>query len=106
MQVFVTGGTGFVGSEVVRQLSAAGHHVIALVRRGSAEKLPRADRVRIHVGDVTEPASLPDGIRDCDAVIHLVGIIRAFPDRGVTFERLHVEATRNVMNAAASVGVC
>ncbi len=105
MQVFVTGGTGFVGSEVVRQLAAAGHHVIALVRRGSAENLPRAARVRIHIGDVTEPESLPDGIRDCAAVIHLVGIIRAFPERGVTFERLHVAATRNVLNAAASVGV-
>lgn len=103
--IFVTGGTGFVGSEVVRQLTKSGHDVIALVRRGSAEKLPTSDRIRIHVGDVTDPESLPDGIRNCDAVIHLVGIIRAFPKRGVTFERLHVDATQNVLNAAASVGV-
>jgi NADH dehydrogenase len=54
---------------------------------------------------VTDPQSLPDGMRGCDAVIHLVGIIRAFPDRGVTFDRLHVKATQNVLQAAASVGV-
>lgn len=105
MKVFVTGGTGFVGSEVVRQLTRVGHDVIALVRQGSEDKLIKSNKVNIHIGDVTDPESLPDGIRDCDAVIHLVGIIRAFPDRGVTFERLHVEATQNLLNAAATVGV-
>lgn len=105
MMIFVTGGTGFVGSEVVRQLTSAGHDVIALVRRGSAEKLPNVDKMRIHIGDVTAPESLLEGLRDCDAVIHLVGIIRAYPDKGVTFKRLHVDATQNVLNAAISVGI-
>ncbi len=105
MQVFVTGGTGFVGNEVVSQLTEAGHDVIALVRRGSAEKLPKVGRVRIHIGDVTDLESITEGIRNCDAVIHLVGIIRAFPDQGVTFQHLHVDATRNVRDAAVSGGV-
>jgi NADH dehydrogenase len=38
-------------------------------------------------------------------VIHLVGIIREFPARGITFERLHVETTRNVLGAAQAQGV-
>ena len=105
MLIFVTGATGFVGSEVLRQLTKTGHDVITLVRRGSAKNLIKTDRVRIHVGDVTDPESLPEGIRGCDAVIHLVGIIRAFPDKGVTFEHMHVDATQNVLNAASSVGV-
>jgi len=105
MQVFVTGGSGFVGKEVLRQLSAAGHDIVALIRQGSEETLPKEGNIRSYVGDVTDPESLPDGMRGCDAIIHLVGIIRAFPDRGVTFERLHVEATQNVLQAAASVGV-
>jgi NADH dehydrogenase len=41
----------------------------------------------------------------CDGVIHLVGIIRAFPSRGVTFEKLHTEATANVIAAAKEAGV-
>ncbi|WP_429886564.1 complex I NDUFA9 subunit family protein [Geoalkalibacter halelectricus] len=105
MKVFVTGGTGFVGHEVVRQLIAQGHEVVALVRSGSEDKVAQSEQVKIHTGDVTEPDSLPQGMQGCDAVIHLVGIIRQFPDKGVTFERLHVEGSRNVREAAAAQGV-
>jgi NADH dehydrogenase len=44
-------------------------------------------------------------MQGCDAVIHLVGIIRAFPSKGITFERLHTEATANVVEAAKENGV-
>ena len=98
MRVFVTGGTGFVGSEVLRQLRAAGHEVVALVRSGSEEKL--VVDVETQIGDVAELDSFADALHDCDAVIHLVGIIREFPDKGVTFQKLHVDATRNVLQAA------
>jgi len=105
MKVFVTGGTGFVGNEVLRQLVAAGHAVRALVRPGSEEKLAVRDKVEVHHGDVTEPEGLDEALAGCDAIIHLVGIIREFPSRGITFERLHVEATANVLAAARDQGV-
>lgn len=105
MKVFVTGGTGFVGSELVKQLTAADHQVVALVRRGSEQELQTGANVKEHIGDVTDPKSLTDGIKGCEAIIHLVGIIRAFPDQGITFERLHIEATQNVLKAAAAAGV-
>jgi len=100
MRIFVTGGTGFVGQEVLRQLVTAGHQVKALVREGSATKLTQHEQVESVPGDVTDAASLESVLAGCDAVIHLVGIIREFPSRGVTFERLHVEATRNMLAAA------
>jgi NADH dehydrogenase len=100
MKVFVTGGTGFVGNEVLRQLVAAGHAVRALVRPGSEKKLAILGNVEVHHGDATEPHTLAGALTSCEAVIHLVGIIREFPGRGITFERLHVEATRNVLAAA------
>lgn len=105
MRIFVTGGTGFVGKEVVRLLAGTGHHVVALVRSGSEGKLPKIPHVSVHIGDVTEPDSLLRGMQGCDVVIHLVGIIREYPERGVTFERLHVDATRHVLDAAAAQGV-
>ncbi|MHB8708017.1 MAG: complex I NDUFA9 subunit family protein [Desulfuromonadales bacterium] len=105
MKVFLTGATGFVGNEVLRQLVAAGHGVRALVRPGSEKKLAVLDNVEVHHGDATDPATLTGALAGCDAVIHLVGIIREFPDRGVTFERLHVEATGNVLAAAQEQGV-
>jgi len=104
MRVFVTGGTGFVGSEVLRQLSAAGHGVRCLVRPGSESRLA-VEGAEIHHGDATDPKSLQGALEGCDAVIHLVGIIREFPGKGITFKKLHFEATRNMVEAAELQGV-
>ncbi|MDH3997546.1 MAG: complex I NDUFA9 subunit family protein [Desulfuromonadales bacterium] len=105
MKVFLTGATGFVGSEVLRQLIAAGHQVRALVRAGSEDKLSEREQVEIHHGDVTDRASLDGALEGCEAVIHLVGIIREFPGRDVTFQRLHVEGTEHILAAAKAQGV-
>lgn len=105
MKVFLTGGTGFVGSEVLRQMVAAGLVVRALVRKGSEDKLAALENVEVHPGDVTDAASLVGGMAGCDAVIHLIGIIREFPHRGITFKKMHVEGTENVLEAAAEQGV-
>ncbi|PLY10976.1 MAG: NAD-dependent dehydratase [Desulfuromonas sp.] len=98
MRVFVTGGTGFVGREILQQLTAAGHTVRSLAR-GGKRRLDLAG-VECVPGDITDSKSLDGLLEGCDAVIHLVGIIREFPSRGITFERLHVEATRNMLAAA------
>jgi len=105
MKVFVTGGTGFVGGEILRQLGAAGHEVRCLVRPGSEKKLATREGIETRPGDAADPATLAGALEGCDAVIHLVGIIREFPGRGITFEKLHAEATRNVVAAAQSQGV-
>jgi len=105
MRVFVTGATGFVGSEVVRQLLAAGHIPCCLVRKGSEQKLADREKVEVRLGDATRPETLAGALAGCDAVIHLIGIIREVPDQGVTFRQLHVEATRHVLAAAREQGV-
>lgn len=105
MKIFVTGGTGFVGREVLRQLIEAGHQVVALVRPGSEKKQLKDARLTGHPGDVLKPETLREGMKGCDAVIHLVGIIREFPARGITFRKLHSEATRNVVQAAQAQSV-
>lgn len=100
MKVFVTGGTGFVGREVVRQLLAAGHEPVCLVRPGSEGKLPEGAKQSIRPGDVTDSASLDGALQGCHAVVHLVGIIREISEQGVTFDRLHRQATANMVAAA------
>lgn len=102
MKVFITGGTGFVGQEVLRQLRNADHQVRALVR--GPECLKDIPEIETHVGDTTRPESLQGAITGCDAVVHLVGIIREFPGRGITFEHLHTESTHNMLQAAAEQG--
>lgn len=105
MRVFVTGASGFVGNEVVGELLKRGHAVRALVRPGSENKLWDRERVEIVTGDCLHPEVLEPGLSGCEAAIHLIGIIREFPGRGVTFERVHVEATRNMVEAARKAGV-
>ena len=105
MRILVTGATGFVGREVVQELIIRGHEVRALVRRGSEKKLKDEKRVAIFPGDCLHPETLAPAVAGCDAVIHLVGIIREFPGRGVTFERVHVQATQNIVDAAMEAGV-
>ncbi|MDD2851522.1 MAG: complex I NDUFA9 subunit family protein [Desulfuromonadaceae bacterium] len=101
MRIFVAGGTGFVGEYLVRELLANGHSIRLLVHGRSiitegVERIP---------GDVTSRKSFAPALEGCDAVINLVGIIREFPLRGITFARLHQQATANLLTAAADNGV-
>ena len=103
--VFVTGATGFVGHAVLQRLCALGHVVRCLVRRGSERDLRGLGAIARIEGDVLTRRGLEEGIVGCDAVIHLVGIIREHRAAGVTFEGVHVEGTRNVLEAAKAAGV-
>jgi uncharacterized protein YbjT (DUF2867 family) len=105
MRVLVTGASGFVGNVVVKELLAQGHLVRALVRQGSEKKLQERERVEIAPGDCLDHEAMETAAAGCEAVIHLVGIIREFPGRGITFEQVHVQATRNVVDAAKGAGV-
>jgi uncharacterized protein YbjT (DUF2867 family) len=102
MKIFIAGGTGFVGGHVVQELLARGHQVRLLAHRRSSEDKPGVETVE---GDVTRLESFVHAVEGCDAVINLVGIIREFPSRGITFEHLHVQATSNMLAAAATNGV-
>ncbi|MBI4666767.1 MAG: NAD-dependent epimerase/dehydratase family protein [Nitrospinae bacterium] len=105
MKVFVTGGTGFVGSYVLEALRLAGHLPYALVRSGSENKLPFREGLVIINGDVHDPVSYSTFLKDMDAVIHLIGIIREFPGRRITFQRMHAGATRKIVEESVKQGV-
>lgn len=107
MKVLLTGGTGFVGSAVLERLCADGHEVVLLARHpDSASSLQANQRhanVSVVAGDILKPDTLVAAINGCDAVVHLVGIIaEAGP---ATFERIHHEGTRNVVEATRNSGV-
>ncbi|GHH21726.1 SDR family oxidoreductase [Streptomyces rubradiris] len=66
MTILVTGATGNVGRNVVRQLVAKGHDVRALTRRAQPGVFP--DQVRVHEGDLTRPQTLPDALEGVEAL--------------------------------------
>ena len=102
MKLFLGGGTGFVGSNLRAALLERGHKLRLLVHRRHAGIEAEVEQVE---GDVTRLASFAEAVVGCDAAINLVGIIREFPARGITFEKLHVAATRNMVDAAKQAGV-
>ena len=78
MRIFVTGGTGFVGSHTVAELVRNGHDVRLLVRSpdriSSALKPHGLGEQDYAIGDVTDAASVEKGMEGCDAVLHAASI--------------------------------
>jgi NADH dehydrogenase len=106
MHLLITGASGFVGREVLRQARAAGHRCRVLARdpgNARAHAIQAEFNAELRAGDVLDALSLVGAAEGCDAVIHLVGIISEVGRQ--KFEHVHVSATRNVLAAARSAGV-
>ena len=102
-KVFVTGGSGFVGTAVIGELLSRGSTVIALTNHRPIKA--HTERVHSIRGSLFDPASLRDAMHGCEAVIHLVGIIMERPAKRITFDRIHYQGTISVVDAAKAAGV-
>jgi nucleoside-diphosphate-sugar epimerase len=111
--IAVTGCTGFVGRYLVRELLSRGHNVRGLIRDvvKAREVFGRSVPAGLStvIGDVCDPVVLNTLVVGCDAVIHLVGIIREERgeslDQPQTFDRIHVQATKAILDACQRAGV-
>jgi nucleoside-diphosphate-sugar epimerase len=98
MNVFVTGGTGFIGTAVVRELIEDGHEVTGLARTERSKEALAASGVTVIDGSLENPDSLKHGARAADAVIHLA-FVHNFADfvaAGQT-DRQAIEALGNAL---------
>ena len=77
MKVLVTGATGYVGSALVKNLTGAGHTVVGLARSDESAATLEEQGVDVHRGELSDPASLVEGAKRAEAVIHT-----AFPHMG------------------------
>ncbi len=100
MKVLLTGGTGFVGTALRRELKEQGHDVRLLVRHGSTDKLDPREGFEVLVGDVLDTHACLRAVDGIDALVHLVGIRRENKDQGLTYEAMHTEATYSIVDAA------
>jgi nucleoside-diphosphate-sugar epimerase len=101
---FVTGATGFIGGEIVKQLIGRGHKVVALVRSPEKAGMLKALGVEMHAGDITVRDTLPAPMRGVDGVFHVaawykVGIQEPLADQ------VNVEGTRNVLETMRTLEI-
>ena len=105
MKDTVFGGTGYVGGYLVDELLDKGHHPVLLVRPESRHKVRHPEHCTLVDGDIASPDSIRTALSGVDAAIYNIGILREFPNNGVTFEALHFEGARRAMDAAKEAGV-
>ncbi|HEY5816458.1 MAG TPA: NAD-dependent epimerase/dehydratase family protein [Solirubrobacterales bacterium] len=107
MKVFVTGGTGFIGGEVVRQLRARGDEVVCLARNPEKATKPATQGCEIVSGDLGDTAAIRAGMEGCDGVVHAAAMYEV----GIPAKQhpamweANVAGTENVLKAAGEAGV-
>jgi dihydroflavonol-4-reductase len=101
MKILVTGGTGFIGSHVVRALLARKHTVRCLIRPGSNRANLAGLEVEYVIGDLNDTASLKVALHDCDELFHVAADYRLWSLRPQELERTNVEGSRALLQAAS-----
>ncbi|MCI0747642.1 MAG: NAD-dependent epimerase/dehydratase family protein, partial [Verrucomicrobia subdivision 3 bacterium] len=104
MKCFVTGASGFIGSNLVHELAARGHHVRALLRPGSDRRALEGAAYEPATGDATDPKSLEKALRGCDWCFHVAASYHLWLPDYAPMYAANVEGTRNVLQAALNAG--
>jgi uncharacterized protein YbjT (DUF2867 family) len=103
MNVFITGGTGYMGTRLIPLLVKRGHGVKALVREGSERKLPvGASGV---IGDALQMDSYTNEVRGSDTFVHLIGTPHPSPAKAKQFHDVDLVSAQVAINAARDAGV-
>lgn len=104
MKYLVTGATGLLGNNIVRQLVEAGHSVRVLARSTSDARPLAGLAIEKAAGDIREPAALAEACRGIDVVIHSAGHVHLGWTQLEQHQAINVEGARNVARAARAAG--
>ncbi len=101
--IFITGGTGYIGSRLIPLLVRRGHAVKALVREGSEEKLTSgASGV---IGDALQTDSYTEHVRGADTFVHLIGVPHPSPAKAAQFRKVDLVSIQVAIKAARDTGI-
>lgn len=103
MNIFLTGGTGYMGARLVAELLQRGHCVRALARKGAEQKLP-PDCTSI-IGNALDKISYMNQICPADTFVHLVGVAHPNPAKAEQFRTVDLVSVQNAVPAAVAAGI-
>jgi uncharacterized protein YbjT (DUF2867 family) len=103
VNIFVTGGTGYIGRPLIESLIKDGHSVRALARQSSVARLP-AGCVPV-IGDALDAASYQNSVAPADIFVHLVGVAHPGPGKAQQFRDIDLKGIESAVTAAESAGV-
>ena len=101
--VFITGGTGYIGKRLIKRLLEKGHNVTALVRMGSEYKLPKG--AKAVYANPFEPQSFQGLIPAGAVFVQLLGVAHPSPKKAKQFIELDLRSVRSSVDAAAAANV-
>lgn len=101
--VFIAGGTGYIGSRLIPRLLENGHRVRALTRPGSEAKLP-GDCESV-IGNALDASTFADRVAPSDTFVQLVGVPHPAPSKAAEFQSIDLASARASVSAAAGAGV-
>jgi uncharacterized protein YbjT (DUF2867 family) len=102
-RVFITGGTGYIGSQLIPALLERGHRVRALVRTGSKGNVPTG--CEVVSGDALDATTYRQLVRPADTLVHLVGVAHPSPAKADQFRAIDLVSAREAVAVAAELGV-
>ncbi len=105
MRIFVTGGAGHLGANLVRRLIDDGHQVVALARRGANNRGLEGLPLEIAYGDLRDRASLVAAMKGCEVAYHAAAMLVTKPGGEQEIYDCNVVGTRNLLSVAKEVGV-
>ncbi|MCL6524149.1 MAG: NAD-dependent epimerase/dehydratase family protein [Thermoflavifilum sp.] len=100
--IFISGGTGFIGQYVVQQLVQQGHRLHVLTRQHKQSQHPA---IEYFPGDITSYESVNRAMRGCELAYHLAGYARAWHCRRDYYWQVNAEGTRHILEAAIAQGL-
>lgn len=104
MKCFVTGASGFVGANLVHELNGHGHEVRALLREGCDRRGLEGAEYEAVAGDLANRTALERGMKGCDWCFHVAANYHLWLPDYAPMYATNVEGTRNVLEAAGTVG--
>lgn len=103
-RIFITGGTGFIGQKLAKNLADEGHEVVALIRSKNKAQDLHHERISFVEGDLFSTDALNAGMEGCDEVYHLAAFASVWA-KDDTFEKVNINGTLNILDVAKARGV-